>query len=57
MIELPPDVEHQLREQAARHGKDVADFLRLILNQNPILNIDHRTHLICGIASWFEAAA
>ncbi|MGI4788020.1 MAG: hypothetical protein ACRYFS_04130 [Janthinobacterium lividum] len=38
MIELPPDLEHQLREKAARRGQDVMDYLRLILDQNPILS-------------------
>ncbi len=35
MIELPPDLEHQLREQAALDGKNVNDYLRLILQQVP----------------------
>ncbi len=38
MIELAPDVEHQLRENAALDGKDVNDYLRLILQQVPRSN-------------------
>jgi plasmid stability protein len=38
MLELPPDLEHQLREQAALDGKDVNDYLRLILQQMPRSN-------------------
>ena len=38
MIELAPDVETKLREQAALDGKDVNDYLRLILEQPPVLN-------------------
>ena len=33
MIELPPDVEERLRENAASHGQDVGNYLRLILDQ------------------------
>ncbi len=38
MIELAPDVEHQLRENAALDGKDVNDYLRLIFQQVPRSN-------------------
>ena len=38
MIDLAPDVEHQLRENAALDGKDVNDYLRLILQQAPRTN-------------------
>ncbi len=38
MIELAPDVEHQLRENAALDGKDINDYLRLILQQTPRTN-------------------
>ena len=33
MLELPPDVEMQIREKAARNGQAVGDYLRLILGQ------------------------
>lgn len=32
MLELPPDTEARLREQASRHGSDVNDYLREILS-------------------------
>lgn len=38
MIELPPDLEDQLREKAARNGQNVSDYLRLILDQQSGLN-------------------
>lgn len=38
MLELPPDVEMQLREKAARNGQDVGDYLRQILGQRPYSN-------------------
>ena len=38
MLELPSDVEMQLREKAARNGQDVADYLRQIVGQKPISN-------------------
>jgi hypothetical protein len=38
MINLAPDVEHQLLENAALDGKDVNDYLRLILQQTPRSN-------------------
>ncbi len=40
MLELPPDLENQLREQAARHGQDMENYLRLILDQQPGLSIE-----------------
>ncbi len=40
MLELPPDLENQLREQAARHGQDMANYLRLILNQQTGFSIE-----------------
>jgi hypothetical protein len=42
MIELPPDVEDKLREKAARHGQNIGDYLRLILEQPPHRNGDSR---------------
>ena len=38
MLELPPDLEYQLREKAARSGQEALDYLRLILDQNLILS-------------------
>ncbi len=38
MMELPPDLEDQLREKAARNGQNVSDYLRLILDQQAGLN-------------------
>ena len=38
MIELAPDVEHQILENAALDGKEVNDYLRLILQQTPRSN-------------------
>ncbi len=38
MIELPPDLEDQLREKAARNGQNVSDYLRFILDQQAALN-------------------
>ncbi len=38
MLELPPDVETQLRERAARNGLAVADYLRQIVRQKPVSN-------------------
>ena len=35
MINLAPDVEHQILENAALNGKEVNDYLRLILQQTP----------------------
>ena len=40
MLELPSDLENQLREQAARHGQDMENYLRLILDQQPGLSSD-----------------
>ena len=34
MLELPPDLEHQIREEAAQRGQAVENYLRLIMN-NP----------------------
>ncbi len=34
MLELPPDLEHQIREEAAQRGQAVENYLRLIVN-NP----------------------
>lgn len=36
MIELPPDVEDRLREKAAIQGQEIGDYLRQILDQNPL---------------------
>lgn len=38
MINLAPDVEHQILENAALDGKEVNDYLRLILQQTPRSN-------------------
>ncbi len=38
MLELPPDVEMQLREKAAQRGQAVADYLRQIVEEKPISN-------------------
>ncbi len=38
MINLAPDVEHQILENAALDGKEVNDYLRLILQQAPRSN-------------------
>jgi hypothetical protein len=35
MLELPPDLENILREQAANSGQDVGEYLRLLLDQQP----------------------
>ena len=35
MINLAPDVEHQILENAALDGKEANDYLRLILQQTP----------------------
>ena len=32
MLELPPDLEHQIREEAAQRGQAVEKYLRLIVN-------------------------
>ena len=34
MLELPPDLEHQIRQEAAQRGQAVEKYLRLVVN-NP----------------------
>ena len=35
MLELPPDLENILREQAADSGQDVGEYIRLLLDRQP----------------------
>ncbi len=41
MIELLPEIEHKLREKAARSGQDVNDLLRQILDEPAAQNGDY----------------
>lgn len=35
MLELPPDLENILREQAANSGQDVGEYLRTLIDRQP----------------------
>ncbi len=55
MIDLPPEMEQQLREEAARNGQDAAEFARTVLEEQLAAARQERARRIAALMEQWNA--